>query len=274
MSFTPQQPFEIPSAGQSDYDSALNGNWQIAARGYHIEGTAGTTINTGQVCIVNSAGYVIPYDSRSLSLMPQLISYRAVSSGVAAAFISDGSVSSLAVWSGQIIPGQPVFVAPNSIGFCVKSYAGHCQAIGYAINGTSIRFHPGNPQIFPELVTETVSVGPVLVGSRGDFAFSLANRGIARRIHSRSDSANGWKLRFWTGSAKVNSEQLYETVTRSTAIGSVDINSVFFSELGGIPWYNTDTTSPALVFGRIDVQSGCQVNTAHFSVTVWVEKFR
>lgn len=273
MPYSPNQQFETPTEGQADWDTALSGNIQIAERGYHVYGTAGAACNSGQVCLVNSAGYIVPYDARSLSTRPQLMSYKSVASGESGQFISDGGVTSMAIWSGHLKIGAPVFVSPASLGFCVSSYAGAGHPVGYATAVNAIRFNPGQP-LYPELTTETFSVGPVLVGSQGDFALSLANRGFAQRLEVRAQSANLYKVQFWSGSARVNSELLYETLTRSTSLGSGDINSVYMIDQAMFPWFNTDTASPALVFGRISVQSGCQVNSSNFSVSLQVERFR
>lgn len=274
MSYTPMNQFEQGTEGQADWDTMNNANWAIAERGYHITGYAGTAISTGQACLVGSDSYIWPMDARSLANVPHCLAYRAVSSGEQAMFVSEGAVTSMAIWSGHLKIGAPVFVSPGSMGFCVSSYAGHGAPIGYAIAQDAIRVRPGYPSILPELTTEVATVGPVLVGSYGDFALKLANRGIARKVEIVSDSGDAWKVQFWSGSARVSSEALYETLTRSTSAGSVDVNSRYFLDQAMFPWFNTDTASAALVFGRITVQSGSAVNTATFGVTVQVERFR
>lgn len=273
MSFTPNNQFESGTEGQADWDTLVNGNVQVADRGFHAKLTAGLAISSGQACVVNSAGYLVPMDGRSYDLTPQALSYRSVNSGEEAVFITDGAVNSMAVWSAFLIPGQPVYVAAASLGFLVSSYAGHGRPAGWALNKTSVRFQP-TLRVLPELTTEVMSVGPVLVGSYGDFAMTLANRGINRKLEVSAQSANLYKIQFWSGSARVNSELLYETLTHSTALGSGDVNSVYVLDQAMFPWFNTDTGSPALVFGRITVQSGCQVNSSNFSVTAQVERFR
>ncbi len=274
MAFTPNQQLETGTEGQADWDTLVNGNSQILERGYHIRGSAGATVNSGQVVCVSSNGFILPMDARSLANVPHGVSYRSVASGEVAQFVSEGAISSMGVWSASLRIGQPVFVSPASLGFCVASFAGHGQPVGFATAANAIRVSPGNPNIFPELTTEVATVGPVLVGSYGDFSLSLANRGIAQSIKIISNSGNGYKVQFWSGSARVNSEMLYETLTHSTAIGSVDVNTIFFLDQAGFPWFNTDTASAALVFGRISVQSGSSVNTATFAVTAMVERFR
>jgi hypothetical protein len=71
----------------------------------------------------------------------------------------------------------------------------------------------------------------------------------------------------------VGSELLYETLTQSNVVGSVDVTSNFYWDQNPFPWFNTDTNSPALVFGRISHQTGSLVNTAAFSINVIVERF-
>jgi hypothetical protein len=275
MSYTPHQQLEIATEGQSDWDTVINANDSILERGYHINMPAGLAINSGQICTVSSAGYVLPFDARSLAIRPQCMAYRSVSSGETAQFIVDGAVTSMGVWSGFLKIGQPVFASLSSLGFCVASYAGAGHAVGFALSHDSIRFIPGTSRVLPELTTETQTVGPVLVGSYGDFSMSLANRGIARRLEIISNSGDAWKVRFWSGSSRVASELLYETLTRSVTAGnSVDVNSRYYLDQAMFPWFNTDVASMALVFGRIDAQSGSTVNTATFAVTVQVERFR
>jgi hypothetical protein len=274
MVYTPNNQLELMTEGQADWDTGNNSNLSILERGYHITGYAGTAVVSGQVCLVNSAGYVVPMDARSLVNYPQCIAYRGVNSGEQAMFLTDGAVNSVTVWSGHLKIGAPVFVAPTSPGFCVASYAGHGESVGYAIATDAIRFRPGYPSVLPELTTETVSVGPVLVGSYGDFSLKLANRGIARRLQVYAQSSNLHKVKFWSGSTRAASELLYETLTRSTSLGSGDVNSLFFWDQAPFPWFNTDTASWALVHGRIEVQSGSSVNTSTFSVVVQVERFR
>lgn len=275
MAFTPNQQFEQATEGQADWDTVTNANWSIAERGYHINIAAGFAINSGQICTVNSAGFMMPFDARSLSIIPHAMAYRSVSSGEVAQFVADGAVTSMGVWSGFLKLGQPVFAAANSVGFCVSSYAGAHRSIGVAIANDAIRVSPGYPQVVPELTSEVQTVGPLQMGTAGNFAMTLANRGIARRVEILSNSGDAWKVRFWSGSSRVASELLYETLTRSVTAGnSVDVNSRYFLDQAMFPWFNTDTTSMALVFGRIDIQSGSSVNSATFSVNVWVERFR
>lgn len=275
MPFTNHQQLEVGAEGGADWDTLLNGNTQILERGFHIKGTAGSAIASGQICLINSAGYVVPMDARSLANRAAAISYRSVNSGVEAQFVTDGIVASMGVWSGSLKLGQPVFPSmSSSIGYVVASFAGHGNACGIAIAPDAIRFLPGFPNVLPELTSEVYSSGAVLVGSYVDFTMSLANRGIARTLKVSALSANLYKVQFWSGSSRVSSELLYETLTRSTSIGSGDVNSLFYWDQAPFPWFNTDIASPALVFGRITVQSGCQVNTGFFSATVQVERFR
>lgn len=274
MSQTYDNDLELQDEGADDWDTALRNNFRVLERGFHVRASAAAAISSGQICIVTSAQKVVPYDARSVGLAwPSLMAWKNVSSGASATFVREGIVRSMAVWSGKIIPGEPVFAAPNSLGFAVSSYAGAAYPAGVAIGADAIWFCPGR-QFLPERTTQTVSVGPVLVNSYGDFAMSLGNRGYASLLRVNAQSADAFKVQFWSGSARVNSEQLYNTLTRSTSVGSVDVTSRGYTDGAGFPWFNTDTASPALVFGRLTVQSGSSVSSSNFSVQVVLERFR
>ena len=144
MAFTSDQQLELLTTGQSGWDSSLNANAAILERGYHANLTAGSAINSGQVCVVNSGGYALPLNAASTANWPGVISYRSVGSGEAAQFVAWGIVRSMGVWSGQLVPGLPVYVAASSPGFCVASYSGAGIPVGIALGPTAILFRPGD----------------------------------------------------------------------------------------------------------------------------------
>lgn len=266
---------ENQSAGQADWDSGLNANFAILERGFHLKLTAGTEISSGQMCIITSAGFAIPYDARSFSLRhPHVISYRSVTSGAEALFIREGVIRSMDVWSGFLVPGQPFFSAITSLGFAVSSYAGAGYAGGIAIGHDAVYFAPGKYDTLPSLSTTIASVGPVLVGSFVDFLMQPGNRGLVTRLNVITDSCDAYKVQFWSNSTRVTSELQYETLTRSQDVGSVDIRSLNF--IDAAPWPHTSTNLNSLgnLYGRISVQSGSSVNTGHFSVEIIMERFR
>jgi hypothetical protein len=277
MSFSFDNELELQDEGGADWDAALRSNFQIQERGFHLKGTAGAGISSGQICLMNSAGFIMPYDSRSLSLRwPHCMAYKNVSSGAEAIFVREGIVRSMAVWSGKLTRGEPVFVAPNSLGFAVSSYPAAAYPAGIALGVDAVYFCPGR-DIFPETVTEAQTLANVLMGaaSASNFAFSLANKGNVRQLRVVAQSCNAYRVEWWSGSARVGSEQLYATLTLSNALGnSVDVTTLNYLDQAGFPWFNTDTASPALVFGRVTVQSGSQVSSSHFAVTAVVERFR
>lgn len=144
MAFTNDQQLELLTAGQSGWDTSLNANMAILERGYHVQLTAGSAINSGQVCVVNSGGFALPLNASSSANWPGVISYRSVGSGEAAQFIAAGIVRSMSLWSGAIVPGQPVYVSTSSIGFCVSSFSGAGLPVGVAVGPTAILFRPGD----------------------------------------------------------------------------------------------------------------------------------
>ncbi len=273
MAFTQDQQLELLSSGQADWDTSLNANFAILERGQHIYMTAGSAVNTGQVCSVLSGALVWPTNARSESNIPRLISYRAVSSGEAAQFQLRGSVRSMSIWSGNLRIGEPVFVSAQSAGMVVSSFAGHGHAVGWALAADAIAFGAGTFPVFPGLVTEVATVGPITTGSFSTFTLNPGNRGIVRNLTVIS-SHDRFKVRFWSGSARVNSELLYETLTRSWATSSADVTSTYFQDAALFPYRGTDVNTPWSVFGRIDAQANSGVSSAYAVVTFQVERFR
>jgi hypothetical protein len=273
MAYTNDQQLELLTSGQADWDTSINANMLILERGQHIVMSAGSAINSGQVLTVTSGAWALPLDARSIPNVPQLISYRSVSSGDTAQFLALGTVRSMSVWSGNIAPGELVYVSASSPGFCVKSFSGHGFPIGLALANDAVLFNPGAFPVFPELVTEVRTVGPITVGANGDFVIPIGNRGTVRDL-TVVTSHNRYKVRFWSGSARVSSELLYETLTRSLAINTGDVNTPFFRDAAMFSYRGTDANTPWAIFGRINPQSATSVVSAYAVVTVVAERFR
>jgi hypothetical protein len=273
MSYTNDAQLELVGTGAADWDTSINANMAILDRGVHVVVPVGTTVGSGEVCCVASGGVAMRWDVRSATNVPTLMSYKAVASGELAHLLAVGVVRSMDVWSSWIAPGQPVYVAVDSPGFCVASYAGHPESIGLALDHTSILFRPGFPAAFPELLTAATSPGVTVVGTHADFALLLGNRGIVRDLVVVS-SHDRFKVQFWSGSSRVGSELVYETLTRSLATNSGDVGSTYFRDAAGFFYQGTDASTPYFVYGRITPQTGSSVTSGAFGVTIVAERFR
>ena len=271
--FSNDNNLEYQPSGQADWDTSNNANWAIVERGYHVKLTAGVAISSGQVCTVSSGGIARPLDARSMSLKPHVISYKSVASGTVTQFLSRGAVRSMGVWSGNIQSGEPVFVSVASQGFCVKSFAGCGDAVGIAIGVDAILFSPGQNRIFPDIVTYTNTLGPVVVNSYGAFAAPLGWKGTVRDLIIQS-SHDRMRVQLWSGSANVNSEYVYETLTRSWSPASADITSTYYRDRALFPYENTDASTSWYVYGRVSAQSGTGVTSAYIAVTIVAERLR
>lgn len=266
MSFSDNQNLESPPEGQGDWDSSLNSNFAILERGYHAKLTAGEGINSGHLLWVASGGIVFHYNPNSLDLRyPAAMSYKAVSSGESDYFLLRGIVTSLDVISGSINAGEPFYASVSTPGFPVASYAAAAFAGGWALNGTGLIFNPGN-EYHREEITSVSSLGLLAVGSTHAFAIDIGHRGIVKKVEVSQESSDLWTLKFYSGSAAVNSERLFETL-------SGGFNSFYMLDAAPWPYENTDTSSPGLIFGRLDVTSN-SVLSGHHNVTVVAERFR
>jgi hypothetical protein len=270
MSFTRHNDLEIQSSGQADWDTGLRSNFQILERGLHFKAQAGATVSSGQIIVVQSDGLARPYDSRSLDLRPPSgMSYKSVTSGDEAIFVAFGVIGSLSIWSGNIIPGEPVFCAPNSLGWPARSYSAAGHPVGIALSNDTILVQPR--PFAPEMITTVLSGGIMLgASSAWNFAIDIGQRGFVRQLRFVVNSNNAHKIQFWSGSARVSSELLYETLTTSVDGGAsdYDVKSLNFLDGAGWPYRGTDTSSPGLIFGRVTVQSitGVGSDFGHFRI--------
>ncbi len=273
MAFTTDQQLETQAAGQADWDTALNANFAIIERGRHLLALAGSAVGSGQVCIVGSGGYVLPMNAASTALFPQLISYKSVNSGDQTQFLLNGAVRSMTVWSGHITPGKPVHISTRSIGFPVNSFAGCGEAAGLAIGNDAILFNPGQPRTLPSIDVNVNTVGPILVGTYADFAVPVGRYATVRDL-TYVGSHNRLKIQFWSGSSRVSSELIYETLTSSASPQSADITSTYYKDRALFPHENTDVNSGWYMYGRITAQSGTGVGSAYANFTILSERVR
>ena len=276
MTFTPNQGFETQTEGQADWDSGLNANFVIADRGWHITLIAAEPINTGDMIWASSGAYANQYNPNSLALRdPIAMSYKFVDSGESDLFLARGTINSMGIWSGFMVPGKPVFPDVVSPGAPVSSYSAAWPAVGIALTDDSIYFSPGHFSPMPDQITTVVSLS-LVTGSAHNFSIDIGHRGLVTEVLIIATSSDAHKFSLWSGSAKVASESLYETLTTSVDGGAADfdIGSIFYRDISPFRHTNTDVTSPGLLFGRIDAQSVSSVGSSDISISLTTERFR
>lgn len=261
-----QQNFDLPSAGQADWDASINGNFSILEFGYRAKGQAGEDINTGEVVTVASDGFVNRFDPNSHDAKPHLLSMTALSSGDEAFFVSFGSVRSLGVWTG-VIPGHDVFVSVFTPGMVVSSYSGANRKVGIAHYEDGFVFQPGASH-FPEAIAPVSSIDAV-EGSLHLFQMDAGLDGFNRQLHMVGDSADLVEVLFYTNSSRLVGDLLYQTVSGGvTVIGSA-------VDQAGWPYWNTDpSTYSGLIYGTIMIMSGANVGSDSIGVTLSMERNR
>ena len=271
MSFTRDNGFERPAEGAEDWDTALRANWAIAERGRHLELTVTQGVDSGTIVTLNSSGWAVPYNPHSFDLRPFAMAITEVLSGEAGYFMRNGRVRSMDVWSGHLTIGEPVFVSATSIGFAVNSEAGALRPIGYALEADAIAFEPFH---LHDVVTEITTLD-VVVGSNHDFALTIGPRGTCRKLRVVGNSLDAYRVLFFSGSARVASEEIYSTLTTSVDGGAsdFDVNTLDFTDAAMFPFLGTDTASPALLFGRISPQSASSVGSDTLGITFLAERF-
>ena len=261
---TVDQNFSTPSAGSSDWDSDLNGNFTIIARGYHKLATIGTDVITGDILTVSSDGYWRPMNPNSSSNRPHAIAYKSISSGEQDTVLLRGLVRSLGIAS-PAVPGEAMFVSPTTPGVLVGSYSGADKAVGYAVEEDGIYFDPGY-NIFPETLTRSASVDAV-TGSSHLISFDGGRGGYIRQIIMIGASADLVTLQLWTNSAR--DSRLFETVS-----GGVSVVGSYLDQ-AGLPYWNTDaTTINGLIYGTLQVMSDAAVGSDTIGMSIVFERFR
>lgn len=273
MSFTNDQNLESPPEGQGDWDTSLRANIAIMERGRTVKLQTGSLINSGQILSLLSTGLAVPYDAASADVgRPFGMAYNEVGSGDEGFFVTNGIVRSMTVWSGGLTIGQPVFADPVSLGFAVNCYAGARHPIGIAVAVDAVSVE--RVQIFPDYVSE-VQCGGSLVNTYFDFDLSLGQRGLARHLHVLATSCDAFQVQLHSNSTRVTSDLIYQTATTSagTAI-EFDVATLDFLDAAGFPFRSTNPASPALIYGRVKVQSASSVASENaFRVEVQAERF-
>lgn len=261
---TQDQNFSLPTAGQSDWDSALNGNFTIIARGYHVLGTAGLDIETGYIVTVGSDGFYRPYDPNSLDNRPHAYSYKGINSGEQDTFLLRGMVRSLDINTLGAIPGHMVFGSLTTPGMIVASYSGADRPAGVGTYEDGFFFDPGR-QLFPEVVTDSANISAVN-GSLHLFVMDGGRGGFIRQVIMTGDSSDLTELQLWSNSART--APLYETIS-----GGVNVVGSFLDQ-GGLPFFNTDaSTVSGKIYGTLQVMS-LSVESDTVGIQVVFERFR
>ncbi len=258
------QNFNAPSAGQSDWDSDLNGNFSIVGRGFHALGQAGEDVNTGTIVTVASDGFYRAYNPNSLANRPHAYSYKAINSGESDTFLLRGIVRSLSVLS-PAVPGEALFGSVDTPGAAVGSYSGADRPVGFGIQEDGFYFSPGEA-LFPETLVRSASISAV-TGSLHLFTMDGGRGGFVRQIIMESLSGDLVELQLWSNSPR--DEALFETASG----GVLTVGS--FIDQAGLPFYNTDpSTFSGLVYGTLQVMSDAQVGSDTLGVQVVFERFR
>lgn len=273
MSFTDDNNLEIPTSGVADWDSPLNSNFTDLAKGFRFKAVAGLPVNTGNIVSVMSDGFVRPYDSSSLEApQPRGASQVSLTSGEAGQFMAFGVMRSLDVFSSNLVLGQEIFVDPASPGMAVSSYVGARYGMGFNVDTNAILFRPNQGHL-PEPITQVACLA-LVVGSAHAFTLPMGQRGISSNLVIVSDSVDAYKVQFHTGSARVASEEIYESVTTSVNGGAddFDISSLEFQDRSIWAYENTDTASFGIIFGLITVQSASNHGSSDMSITLTGER--
>lgn len=261
---TEDQNFSIPTAGQSDWDTDLNSNFTILGRGYHVLGSAGEDINTGQIVTVGSDGFFRLFDPNSYSNQPHAFAYKAVSSGEQDTFLLRGMVRSLGVLT-PAVPGFTIFGDAANPGTIATSYSGANRPVGFGTQEDGLFFDPGR-QILPETLVRTVEIDAV-TGSSHLFSFDPGLAGFNRQLIMIGDSADLVTVQLWTNSSR--DSRLYETVS-----GGVSVVGSFLDQ-AGFPFWNTDaSTISGLIYGTLEVMSDADVGSDTIFVIGVFERFR
>lgn len=130
-------PFEVLTSGQADWDSDIIANFAVLDRGYHVTERAGQAVSTGQILSLNSGGFFFPYNASSTSVQPHAMAYTAAASGDSLTALAWGIVRSLGINS-PAVPGQLMF--SNASGFLATASLG--LPVGYGLKGYGVLFNP------------------------------------------------------------------------------------------------------------------------------------
>ena len=266
MTVSNDNQLSLQASGTSDWDTALNGNFNIIERGVHISAQAGIACNSGQILWMNSGGFVFPFNPTSLDAQPGFMALTQAASGDSIQMLRYGVVRSLGVHSNGVV-GQPLYVSAQSPGIVVGSYSAASRRIGRKIGAWAIAFDPeGGDTNFPEKLTRTTTISAV-VNSNHLFSLDVGLRGWNRRVLMQG-SSNLVTLIFHSTSARAAADRLYETFSGGvTSVGS-------FLDQAGWPYENTLTgTISGLIFGTLSINSGSNVTTGDIGVTLVVDRY-
>ena len=265
---TDQQNLNLPTAGQADWDSDLNGNFSIIEFGYRARGQAGEAVNTGDILTVGSDGFALKFDPNSADIYPHLMTLSALSSGDEANFIAFGSVRSIDVFT-PVLPGHPVYVSALTPGMVVSSYSGANRNIGRAHYQDGFVFDPNGVAQFPELLTSVATVTNAIVNSINLFTMDFGLSGTNRRVHMVGASADLVDLKLYSNSTAAAADLIYSTIS-----GGVNVVGSFVDQ-AGFPYWNTDpSTISGNVYGTLIVMSGAAVTSDTIGVTIAMERYR
>lgn len=258
---------EQQTSGQADWDSGLNANFTILERGYHATVQFGADVNTGYVLWINSGGFAFHFNPNSEDIFPHAIAITGGSSGDTKQVLISGIMRSLDIHS-PATPGQDLFVSAATEGLVVGSYSAASRRIGWGVSQSGLYFNPHGNRGEIEQLTRVESFLAV-TGSLHNFALDVGKRGWVREVRMIGASADLVSLTFWSGSSRVGSERLFETISGGvTVVGS-------HLDRAGWPYENTEAnTLSGLVFGRLQVMSAAAVGSDTISVRLIVDRFR
>lgn len=260
--------FIQPTEGQADWDTSLRSNFSILERGYHVTGQAGIAVKTGDVLWSNSGQFFFPFNPNSRDIQPHAIAFTSAASGDSLMALAWGIVRSLGIHS-PAVPGIPCFVSPVTPGVVVGSYSGADRPIGYGIGVPGIMFAPGR-QLLPEKLSRTTSFTAV-TGSLHYFTVDGGQWGWIREVRVIGNSTDLLNLKFHSGSARVNSERLFETKSG----GVYTIAPSHYLDRAGWPYENTEvSTISGLIYGTLKIDSAAAVGSDGLSVRVIFDRGR
>lgn len=264
---TPDQNISLPTAGQSDWDTDLNANMTIMARGYHALLQAGDDVSTGAIVTVTSDGFARLYDPQSFDNQPHAFAYKAVNSGEEDTFLLRGIVRSLGITS-PAVPGERMFGAADGTGFAVGSYSGANRPIGTGIQEDGLYFSPGD-EFFPETLVRSAIATDIIRGPANLVNFTLdgGRGGFVRQFITIGDSADLVELALYANSART--EALFLTTS-----GGVSVVGSFIDQ-AGFPFYNSEvSTINGLIYGTVQLMSLSNVASDTIGLSVVFERYR
>jgi hypothetical protein len=269
MAISIDQQLETQTAGTGDWDSALNANFTILERGQHVTVPAGTDINTGHVCWINSGGYAFHYDPNSVDIRPHGYAYLGASSGDDVQLLVRGTIRSLDINS-PVVAGINAYVSGSTPGVVVNSYSGSYPPVGYGIGAGQLFFDPHINQPM-ERITQVVTINPA-VESMHLFTMDLGGYGWVREVDMKAESGDLIRLWFYSNSNRAAGDLLYQVLS-----GGVDATSAGdfggFYDRAGWPFENTDaSTINGLIYGTVEVHSLGSVNSTNLNITLVAER--